>query len=117
MTFDLGDGLRLAPLGCTMKKWLFAMAPVLLAIALHEGSASAEEVVLVESSRPTLGVGAILGDPTAIGIKLRLADYHALQLSAGWAYVDAPVSRLTVMGDYLVHFVPFQPRTASAGIL
>jgi hypothetical protein len=87
-------------------------------MAITERNASADEIIVVEShSRPaTLGIGAILGDPTAIGIKLRLADNHALQLSAGWGYIDAPVSRFTIMGDYLVHFIAFRPRYAEAGI-
>ncbi len=92
-----------------------------LSLALLVGvakTASAEEVYVVQSNpRPTLGVGAILGDPTALGIKLRVSDYHAFQLSAGWGYIDAPTSRLTLMGDYLYHLIAFQPRVASAGFL
>jgi hypothetical protein len=93
------------------------IATGLFAVALAEGRVRAEEVMILESSGPpSLGVGAILGDPTAIGIKFRLHDHQALQFSAGWGYIDAPGSRITMMGDYLVHFIPFQPGLAQTGV-
>ena len=42
-------------------------------------------------STPSFGIGAILGDPTALTLKYRLADQHAVQLYAGWGYIDSAI--------------------------
>lgn len=64
-------------------------------------------------ARPMVGLGAMLGDPTTLTMKLRLSEHQSVQLNAGWGYIDSPATRLAVTGDYLLHVIPFEPGAAS----
>jgi hypothetical protein len=85
--------------------------------------ARAEEPVTVETSAgPTyaernIGVGAIIGDPTALSFKLRFDDNNALQLGVGWGFIEPFGDRITMLLDYLFHFTILDRETWRAGLL
>ncbi len=65
----------------------------------------------------TLGVGAILGDPTALGLKTRFDENNALQLHVGWGFADPYGARATFILDYLAHITIFAAETRDVGLL
>lgn len=84
--------------------------------------ARADTVVVTTPERHSyedrdVGVGAILGDPTAVGVKFRFDDNNALQLGLGWGFVDPFGDRFTMMLDYLVHFTVLSRDTWKTGLL
>ncbi|MEQ8272951.1 MAG: hypothetical protein RMA76_10195 [Deltaproteobacteria bacterium] len=65
----------------------------------------------------TVGVGAMIGDPTAVGLKTRFDENNALQFHAGWGFADPYGARATFMLDYLAHIVVFAAETRDVGLL
>lgn len=64
-----------------------------------------------------VGLGVILGDPTALTLKLRLDRSSAVQFHAGWGFREDSGSRVVLIADYLYHFGTILPETGSAGSL
>lgn len=64
-----------------------------------------------------IALGAIVGDPTALDLKLRFDSRHALQVRAGWTFADPYRDRAVFMTDYTVSFPIFVSETADAGLL
>jgi hypothetical protein len=63
------------------------------------------------------GVGAVVGDPTALTLKGRFDSNNALQLHVGWGPIEPNGGRLTFALDYLAHFTIFSSETAKTGAL
>ena len=64
-----------------------------------------------------VAVGAILGDPTALDLKLRFDPINAVQIRAGWAVADPYRDRVVVLADYVAHIQILSEETAQHGLL
>lgn len=64
-----------------------------------------------------VGVGAIVGDPTALDLKLRFDTMNAVQVRAGWSFADPYRDRFVLMSDYVLHFPILYSETKEAGLL
>lgn len=96
-----------------------------LAMAPHpQGARAAEAPLGVEGSPSSsrmperrVAVGAILGDPTALELKLRFDPINAVQIRAGWSVADPYRDRVVVLADYVAHFPILSAQTAQHGLL
>ena len=64
-----------------------------------------------------VAVGAILGDPTALDLKLRFDPMNAVQIRAGWAVADPYRDRVVLLADYTASFQILADRTEQHGLL
>lgn len=64
----------------------------------------------------TLGLGVVLGDPTALSLKGMLSGNDAVQIHAGWRLGDPDGGRMTLVVDYLRHFVVVNPAPTSGAL-
>jgi len=99
-----------------------ALGLALASFATSEAHAEEESALVTSPSYDrmpdrNLAIGAILGDPTALDLKLRFDTHNAVQVRAGWTFADPYRDRVVLMADYVYHFPIFYSQTREAGLL
>lgn len=102
-----------------------ATSVLVLALTFGAAPASAQEQAADLTASPstdplpgrTVGLGAIVGDPTALDLKLRFDTMQAVQIRAGWSFADPYQDRVVLMTDYTLHFPILYKQTKNAGLL
>ena len=64
-----------------------------------------------------LGLGAIVGDPTALSLIFQIGDHDVLQVSYGWGFEEEHRARMTATVDYCYRFVWLYPESSRLGVL
>lgn len=95
-----------------MNKLLITLAIALLPASAWADLSLADRQPAVDEGRD-FGIGLIVGDPTALTLKGMLSGQDALQAHAGWRLGDPDGGRVTLIVDYLRHFVVVDPVPSS----